>query len=47
MMISLIKTIPNKSKYYLNTLLIKSMKFAGALVRFNNITKIHNEHNDF
>ena len=32
------KTITNKSKYYLNTLLIKSMKVAGALVTPNDIT---------
>ena len=32
------KTITNKSKYYLNTLFIKSMKAAGALVSANDIT---------
>ena len=32
------KTITNKSNYYLNTLFIKSMKDAGALVRPNDIT---------
>ena len=38
MRISSIKTITNKSKYYLNTLFIKFMKDAGALVSPNDIT---------
>ena len=38
MRISSIKTIMNKSKYYLNTLFIKFMKVAGALVSPNDIT---------
>ena len=38
MRISSIKTITNKSKYYLNTLFIKSMKDTGALVIPNDIT---------
>ena len=38
MRISSIKTITNKSKYYLNTLFIKSMKVAGELVSPNDIT---------
>ena len=38
MRISSIKTITNKSKYYLNTQFIKSMKAAGALVSLNDIT---------
>ena len=38
MRISLIKMIMNKSKYYLKTLLMKSMKAAGALVSPNDIT---------
>ena len=38
MRISTIKTITNKSKYCLKTLLIKFMKVVGALVTPNDIT---------
>ena len=38
MRISIIKTITNKSKYYLNIVFIKFMKAAGALVSLNDIT---------
>ena len=38
MSISSIKKIMNKSKYWLNTLFIKSMKVVGALVSPNDIT---------
>ena len=38
MRISSIKTVTKKSKYYLKTMFIKSMKDAGALVNAHDIT---------
>lgn len=36
---SSMKTIMNKSKYYLNTLFIKSIQYAGEFVRPKDINK--------